>query len=459
MKIFIPLAFAFAVALGLILVPPIQTINSIDINLTSGHPAGPTSIPGEYIVFLEPSFVGENETTGDIGVSNSTLKKQEQMTVIAADRVEQEIEAQGGNVTSIYTRAFNGFAIEGVEDVTPLLQNNAIDSIEPNWNNFPDAQYLDNGQNRLDIDRAVTASSRPDNRESRPNIDIAVIDTPVDPDHPDLIVVQRVNFISGCGSTITCFPSTGGPHGTEVAGSCCAKDNLGGVVGGLPGARIHSLGVCAPSGCPSDAILASWEWIISHASTIEIATMSLGSQAKVSSAIETAGQNVINAGVTMFTSAGNENIETINDNFCGVDAFICVSAMSDTNGKCGGGGPAGPSFTAGGVAQDDRRAPFSNHGADVDIMAPGVSLLSTVPESAPETIVIDSAPTAQYPSGAPYIGNSDQGKYTANWHGTSAGCAYGGWHWSTHKVQESIFHTCTDKEYPASRCISTDTGL
>jgi subtilisin family serine protease len=55
------------------------------------------------------------------------------------------------------------------------------------------------------------------------------------------------------------------------------------------------------------------------------------------------------------------------------EEVITVSALADSNGASGGGGPgtiAGP---------DDSLAGFSNWGSDVDIAAPGVTILSTLP--------------------------------------------------------------------------------
>src|SRR4029079_15164912 len=50
---------------------------------------------------------------------------------------------------------------------------------------------------------------------------------------------------------------------------------------------------------------------------------------------------------------------------------ITVSAITDSDGKCGGTGPSLKNAT------DDSFAPFSNFGPAVTIAAPGVSILST----------------------------------------------------------------------------------
>jgi subtilisin len=428
MKIFIPLAFAFAVALGLIFVPPtmLSTNTYADPALGPTPSAASSIIPGEYIVELKPEFVGE-PPTGDQGLSDHSLIKQDQNILIETEQAEQLVEDQGANVTAVYTRALNGFAIEGVQDVTPLIQDPAIESVTPNWRAYPQAQYLDNGLNRIDIDRAIGSTggvaSKPDNREQKPNIDVALIDQPVPNGHPDLNVVERINFIDGCGSRklangeiLECY-NQDGFHGAGVAGDCCARDNLGGVVGGMPGARITSLVICSVNyACPGDSTLRAWDWLVSHASTIEIASMSVGGAATIASSTRDAGNAVVNAGITFFISAGNDNRDATNFNYCGVTLSICVSALGDTDGKCGGLGPNTPTYAVGGSDKDDRRAPFSNFGSGVDIMAPGVQILSTYPGilSTPSTY----AP--YYPSGVPYIGNSEQGKYTGSFGGTSA---------------------------------------
>ena len=405
--------------------PPTLTSHAVE---QAGMPTRGEIIPGEYIVTLKPEFIGEPEA-GDLKSTNASLEQQQENIFIAAAGAEELIEDQGGNVTKIYDRVFNGFAIEGVQDVTPLVQDPAIDSVEPNIRLWPQTQYLPAAEDRLDLDRAVTASSRPDNRESRPNIDVAIVDQPTVSEHSDLVITKRTNLIDGCGTKrvvggandgqiLGCYLENG-LHGTHVAGSIAAKDNLGGIVGGLPGARIHSYAICSVNGgCAHDDTLEAWNAIITNGQ-IEIANESVGScGAQITAATQTAGQNLANAGVTMFTSAGNCNASANGGFYCGVTAFICVSAMADFDGKCGGQS----SITVGSTpapSRDDQRAAFSNHGSDVDIMAPGVAVLSTFPGSNP--VGDPSTPPTGWGTGtgtASYIGSSEHGKY-ATLSGTS----------------------------------------
>ena len=55
-----------------------------------------------------------------------------------------------------------------------------------------------------------------------------------------------------------------------------------------------------------------------------------------------------------------------------------MSALADTDGRPGGLG-GNRCFSWGGYDKDDTFADFSNYGADVDIIAPGKCILSTIP--------------------------------------------------------------------------------
>jgi subtilisin len=92
-------------------------------------------------------------------------------------------------------------------------------------------QILPAGIDRIDADRTSTRSG--DGRGSV-NINVAVLDTGIDIEHPDLNVVGGKDCTSGSG-----FDDPNA-HGTHVAGTIAARDDDIGVVGVVPGAR-HNL--------------------------------------------------------------------------------------------------------------------------------------------------------------------------------------------------------------------------
>ncbi|MBI2117876.1 S8 family serine peptidase, partial [Candidatus Peregrinibacteria bacterium] len=69
--------------------------------------------------------------------------------------------------------------------------------------------------------------------------------------------------------------------------------------------------------------------------------------------------------------AGNSNKDAASFSPANHPDVLAVSALADSDGRCGALGPA-TSYGA-----DDTRATFSNYGSVVDIAAPGVSILST----------------------------------------------------------------------------------
>jgi subtilisin len=210
----------------------------------------------------------------------------------------------------------------------------------------------------------------------RVDVDVAVIDTGVDFEHPDLNVAGGVNCYSFWPFASNCV--SGGDddhyHGTHVAGTIGALDNGIGVVGVAPGARIWAVKVLSSSGSGySSQIVAGIDWVAAHASTIEVANMSLGG-AGFSQAEYDAIQGAVNAGVAFAVAAGNDDADANNYSPGGFDNVLSVSALSDFDGIAGGLG----SSTCR-ADQDDTLADFSNWGPEIDVAAPGVCILSTYP--------------------------------------------------------------------------------
>jgi subtilisin len=159
-------------------------------------------------------------------------------------------------------------------------------------------------------------------------------------------------------------------HGTHVAGTAAALDNKIGVVGVAPGARLWAVKVLNRngSGTMSD-VIKGVDYVTANASFIEVANMSLGGGN--SAALNAAIAKSAAKGVVYAVAAGNSNADAANTSPANSDHVLCVSAIVDTDGKCGGAG------LGTGYGADDTRASFSNFGSVVDIAAPGVNILST----------------------------------------------------------------------------------
>jgi subtilisin family serine protease len=208
-------------------------------------------------------------------------------------------------------------------------------------------------------------------------VDVAVIDTGIDLDHPDLNVYTA--GAKNCSSGTSADDGNG--HGTHVSGTIGALDNATGVVGMAPGARVWPVRVLnnRGSGTWSD-IVCGIDYVTAHASQIEVANMSLGGTGtddgncgrSNNDAMHTAICNAVAAGVTFVVAAGNETDDAANHVPAAYDEVITVSALADFNGLPGGGAAATCRSDV-----DDTFASFSNYGADVDIIAPGVCINST----------------------------------------------------------------------------------
>ena len=199
------------------------------------------------------------------------------------------------------------------------------------------------------------------------DVDIAILDTGIDLDHPDLNVYRNASFVRGAETG-----DDDNGHGTHVAGIAAAKDDDKGIVGGAPGARLWSVKVCDKEGeCKISDMIKGVEYITQHADEIDVVNISV--ETPLSPALNRAISASIKAGVTYVVAAGNYGKDASTTSPASNPDAISVSAIADSDGKCGGTGPELKTQNT----TDDTFAPFSNFGPSVSIAAPGVAILST----------------------------------------------------------------------------------
>lgn len=311
-------------------------------------------------------------------------------SVSSPGRVAQrQIARHGGSVSGVYHLVLNGYAAQlsqkGVEalrsdprvlSVTPDHRVELFEEVELETENNGGIEIFEattptginrvfaSGNKALDIDKSD---------DLRANVDVAVIDTGIDYEHPDLSVGGRVNC-----ETASCVANSGidgNSHGTHVAGTIGAVDNSEGVVGIAAGARLWGVKVLNNFGTGSEsAVIAGVEWVTAHSSEIEVANMSLGCPCSMVK-LEEAINKSVEAGVVYVVAAGNLNQNVSSTSPAKNPNVVTVSAVADYDGKSGG--LSASSCASYGL--DDRKASFSNYGSGVDITAPGVCILSTEP--------------------------------------------------------------------------------
>ncbi len=278
----------------------------------------------------------------------------------------------GAQVDHLYQYALKGYAARMSEQAASrVAQDPRVRSVQPDRVVTAFAQTIPTGINRIDGELSSTVSG---NGSGDVNVDVAVIDTGI-AKHPDLNVVGGKNCSRGKSY------DDGNGHGTHVAGTIAAKDDGNGVVGVAPGARLWAVRVLDNRGSGTwSAVICGVDWVTQNAGTIEIANMSLGGGGSEPAASgcstgdslhDAICRSVLN-GVTYAVAAGNSSADAAKFVPAAYDEVITVSALADFNGTSGGGAAATCRADV-----DDTFADFSNHGSDVDLIAPGVCIKST----------------------------------------------------------------------------------
>jgi len=307
-------------------------------------------IPNQYIIYLQDN-------------------KEESNSIDPVEFYNSELKDTGTQLLYVYYDVVKGLAIKiPNEKVLEQLKNNPLVSYMGNDRKI--SAFIDtHTENQIvpaSVDRVEDGESLNNINPNFVDADIAILDTGIDLDHPDLNVFHERSFIPG---TINADDDHG--HGTHLAGVAAAKDNSFGMVGIAPGARLWAIKVLESSGMGEiSTLIKGLDYITQHQNEVDVAVLSLGCECE-SGALNIAINNSIKAGITIVVAAGNEGKDAGTFTPANNPEVITVSAIADTDGKCGGNGPPTP------YGADDMLASFSNYGNVVDISAPGVDIYST----------------------------------------------------------------------------------
>jgi subtilisin family serine protease len=296
----------------------------------------------------------------------------------------------GAGVGLVYRSAFKGYAATlTATAVRSIAHDPRVAWVEPDRVLRATAQTLPTGVNRIQADVSAQRSGNGSGAVAAPAI--AIVDTGIDLDHPDLRVIASVNCSGGGPFRKRC--GSGGDddngHGTHVAGTAAARDDGQGVVGVAPGAPLVAVKVLNSRGSGYNSwIAAGLDWVAANAAArnIQVVNMSLGGTGSDDGNCGNSNTDVLhkaicnlvkNRGVTVVVSAGNSTRDVAGFTPAAYNEVLTVTALADFNGQPGGGAASTCRSDV-----DDTPADFSNFSVSVadqahTIAAPGVCIRST----------------------------------------------------------------------------------
>lgn len=312
-------------------------------------------------------------------------------------QVQRALQGAGGEIHHTFD-GLNAFAVSLPSQAIAGIQNNPnVKLVEADPIRKPMGQIQPYGIGMVQAPQVWAAGT------TGTGITVCVIDSGIHAGHEDF---QGVNLVGGYPSgwnTDTCG------HGSHVAGTIAAKNNNVGVVGvNTGGISLYTVKVFDGSSC-------GW----SYSSTLvdaanrcanagaKVINMSLGGSFS-SSTENTAFQNLYNQGVLSVAAAGNGG-NTRNSYPASYNSVVSVAAV-DSNKTL---------------------ASFSQRNSQVELAAPGVGVLSTVPfVSATASVdgvsyIVSSLEGTQQLSRSGTLANGGRCTSAGSWSGRTVLCERG----------------------------------
>ncbi|KAF4678337.1 Suppressor of the cold-sensitive snRNP bioproteinsis mutant brr1-1 [Perkinsus chesapeaki] len=229
--------------------------------------------------------------------------------------------------------------------------------------------YLQTGLIEMEVAEAWKLVEESGKRSTTDEIIIAVFDSGVDDEHEDLRDVMWTgpdgdhgyNFVENSNDV-----SDPLGHGTHCAGTIAAHRNNGRGITGITDAKLMSLNICDGSGsCNVLLVFRAFDYALEHGAQISSHSYMADTGATL---LEQAYKNAGATGHVMIFAAGNENQEI------GTTKYPCTLSRLISTSIC--------------VTHVDLDAPDkymlakkANYGPYVDMAAPGIGVLSTLPNS------------------------------------------------------------------------------
>jgi thermitase len=372
--------------------------------------------PGEAVTWVAPKISGPTDISVrasgpegsvedgfDIEVDPGSLPMTEQpyhTTIFIDDSFGGEIEIAAGELLVGFSNDGNIRACSSVIDAADVRPMALVDSKEDIYRvrishdvDIKDARDALNGQpgvafaeynyiyhlsrvvpddsywnNKWDLER-MNALDAWEIEEGSSEVIVAVIDTGVDRDHPDLVnrIVAGADFVTGgdgsggeimgdsIDNNLNGWTDENVGHGTHCAGIIGAEGYNGiGTIGVNLSVKIMPLRVFpvdGDGGASTSSISSAMNYAVSNGA--KVLNLSLSS-AYYSTTLDIATTNAVNNGVSVVCAAGNYSTDSMHYPAAYPEAIAVAS-----------------------IAEGDTKSYFSNYGTWVDICAPGSSIQST----------------------------------------------------------------------------------
>lgn len=242
----------------------------------------------------------------------------------------------------------------------PVINNENIDK-RVNISLTSDKDYIPDGINMINApfmwSKGITGK----------NVKIAVIDSGCDITHKDLKnrIIGGRNFTTEDNGNINKYEDYNG-HGTHVCGTIAASNNNYGVTGVAPDAQLLILKALDKNGSGSmKNIIEAINFAISQ--KVDIISMSLGTSTDVSQ-LHQVIKKAVDSNILVVCAAGNEG-----DGSGSTDEFSYPAGYNEV-------------ISVGAVDFSKSAARFSDSNKEVDLVAPGVNIISTFLNGQYETL-------------------------------------------------------------------------
>lgn len=249
------------------------------------------------------------------------------------------------------------------------------------------------------------------------NVIVAVLDTGVKKDHPDLAAnILQCKDATGSGVVEGCTDRNG--HGTHVAGTIAANGKIKGVA---PNAKLMAVKVCGGSGCWADDVARAIVYAADNGANV--ISMSLGGDYD-NSLERDAISYAVSKGVLVVAAAGNDGPAVGSIDYPGANVDVVAVGALDVNRNV-------PDWSSRGVNDGD----YLVEEREVELAAPGVSVQSTYKDGCYMTMSGTSMAT-------PHVA----GLAAKNWQGSAS-------------LTRDYLHVLSQDVYSAGDDVATGFGL